>query len=395
MNTTPPLSSSQLRGRLIKASEMRYSTEAFIDYRIPGCGPKKNYALIGPGVSQNPNQPVSLREKHGFQVGGVAMGPGISNPPHMHFTAEVFICTRGRWQLHWGFNPDRLECPIAPGDVASMPTWIYRGFRSLGTDSGQEGFMFTALGRDDTGGILWGAATLAAARAQGVHLTEDYRIIDEHAGLKWDDSTMKRLEPMTPQEVGQLRSWDAQQMSRRVVRFADLDWSSHAVLDGACAGSKVQLAPVIGHGMSADRHHLAPIMNSHGFSIEWIKIAPGGQLACHQLANKQVLAMHRGELEIGIGNEPFADFDSDRVISRFIVQGNEQGNDAYAMPDGVWRSFRNNSSADVLALLMTAGDERKHAVWAPDVVVAAARLGWGIDADGYVGLKRYIDRSQR
>lgn len=56
-----------LRDRLIPFSSLQYSTEAFIDYRIPECSPKFNYALIGPGVSQNPNQPVSLREKHGFQ----------------------------------------------------------------------------------------------------------------------------------------------------------------------------------------------------------------------------------------------------------------------------------------------------------------------------------------
>ena len=43
-----------------------------------------------------------------------------------------------------------------------------------------DAFMFTALGRDDTGGILWGPWTLDAAREQGVHLTEDYRIIDEN-----------------------------------------------------------------------------------------------------------------------------------------------------------------------------------------------------------------------
>ena len=118
------LTEEQIRQRFIPFSGLRYSTEAFIDYRIPGCGPKKNYALIGPGVSQNPNQPVSLREQHGFQVGGVAMPPGTCNPPHMHFTAEVFICAKGKWDLHWGFNPDPLKAGIGPGDIASMPTWI-------------------------------------------------------------------------------------------------------------------------------------------------------------------------------------------------------------------------------------------------------------------------------
>jgi len=164
------LDTQALRERLIPFSSLRYSTEAFIDYRIPECSPKFNYALIGPGVSQNPNQPVSLREKHGFQVGGVSMPHGKTNPPHMHFTCEVFICVRGQWEINWGFNPDKRSVRIQAGDIVSLPTWIYRGFTNVGID---DGFMLTALGGDDTGGILWGPSTLAAAAQQGVYLTED------------------------------------------------------------------------------------------------------------------------------------------------------------------------------------------------------------------------------
>jgi quercetin dioxygenase-like cupin family protein len=384
----------QLQARFIPSAELRYSTDAFIDYRIPGCGPKKNYALIGPGVSQNPDQPVSLREKHGFQVGGVAMGPGVINPPHMHFTAEVFICTRGSFSLHWGFNPERLEYRLAEGDIASIPTWIYRGFQSHGTPDGGEGFMFTGLGRDDTGGILWGAATLEAAREQGVHLTEDYQIIDEHLGGKWDAS-MKRLQPMTPQEVSQLRTWTPEQMRQRVVKFAELDWSGRALLDSALPGCGASLAPVIGHGMSAERNHLAPIMNSHGFSIEWLKIPVGGSVSLHQLASKQVLAVYQGSVEIFIQNQPVAGIEYAQAATKFIATGNGQGNDSYAMPADVWRSYRNTGSHDAVMLLMTPCDERKRIAWAPDVIERAAAAGYTHDANGYVGLKRFIDRSQR
>jgi quercetin dioxygenase-like cupin family protein len=384
----------ELKARFIPFDSLRYSTDAFIDYRIPGCGPKKNYALIGPGVSQNPNQPVSLREKHGFQVGGVAMGPGVTNPPHMHFTAEVFICTRGSFHLHWGFNPERLEYALAEGDIASIPTWIYRGFQSQGTKDGKEGFMFTALGRDDTGGILWGAATLEAARAQGVHLTEDYQIIDENLGGKWDEG-MKRLQPMTPQEVSQLRTWSPEQMRQRVVKFAELDWSDRALLDSQLPGCGGRIAPVIGHGMSAERNHLAPITNSHGFSIEWLKIPPGGSVSWHQLSAKQVLAVHQGSVEIFIQNQPPGHTDPAQGAIQLVANGNSQGNDSYAMPADVWRSYRNAGDADAFVLVMTPGDERKRVTWAPDVIERAANAGYTHDANGYVGLKRFIDRSQR
>jgi quercetin dioxygenase-like cupin family protein len=388
------LTAEQLQARFIPFNTLRYSTDAFIDYRIPGCGPKKNYALIGPGVSQNPNQPVSLREKHGFQVGGVAMGPGVTNPPHMHFTAEVFICTRGSFSLHWGFNPERHEYKLAEGDIASIPTWIYRGFQSHGTKDGGEGFMFTALGRDDTGGILWGAATLEAARAQGVHLTEDYKIIDEHLGGKWDAS-MKRLQPMTPAEVGQLRTWAPEQMRQRVVKFAELDWSARGLLDSALPGCGAHIAPVIGHGMSAERNHLAPIMNSHGFSIEWLKIPAGGSVSLHQLSSKQVLAVHQGSVEIYVSNQPLDHMEYAQGAIKLLANGNAQGNDSYAMPADVWRSFRNAGDQDAVMIVMTPGDERKRITWAPGVIERAAAAGFTHDANGYVGLKRFIDRSQR
>ena len=382
----------ELQQRFIPFDGLRYSTEAFIDYRIPGCGPKKNYALIGPGVSQNPDQPVSLREKHGFQVGGVAMPPGTRNPPHMHFTAEVFMCTKGRWDLHWGFNPDPLKAQLAPGDVASMPTWIYRGFQNVGME---EGFMFTALGRDDTGGILWGAQTLEAAREQGLHLTEDYEIVDEQLSRSWDPRTMRRLQPMTPAEIGQLRAWSPQQMQQRVVRHADLQWSGEALLDSALPGCGAQMAPVIGLGLSEARDHLAPVGNAHGFSIEWLRIPPSGQMSLHQLACKQVLSVYQGSVQIAMANAAPTPAAPLQIAARVQARGTTSGWDSFAMPAEVWRSYRNTGGSDALLLLMTPGDGRKTITWSPLVVEAAAAAGFAIDANGYRALKRFTDRSQR
>jgi mannose-6-phosphate isomerase-like protein (cupin superfamily) len=390
--------SSQLQERFIPFSSLRYSTDAFIDYRIPGCGPKKNYALIGPGVSQNPNQPVSLREKHGFQVGGVAMPAGVTNPPHMHFTAEVFLCASGHWNLHWGFNPQRQEASLGPGDIVSIPTWIYRGFESRSGPGLEEGFMFTALGRDDTGGILWGPQTLEAAREQGVHLTEDYQIIDEHLGDKWE-AHMKRLQPMTPEEIGQLRTWSPAQMSQRIVRFADLDWSARALLDSALPGCGAQMAPAIGLGMSAERNHLAPVMNAHGFSIEWLKIPAQGQVSMHALTDKQVVICKQGQVQISMQNSQEVSMEYAQAATKIIANGRNQtsspGWDTYAMPADVWRSYQNLGDEEALLIMITAGDHKKRIHWADSVQQLAAAAGWAVDANGFVALKRFTDRSQR
>ena len=374
---------AEIAARAIPFASLRYSTEAFIDYRIPGCAPKYNYALIGPGVSQNPNQPVSLREPHGFNLGGVAMPHGIVNPPHMHFTCEVFLCARGDWQMHWGFNPERLEADIAEGDICSVPTWIYRGFKNIGID---DGFMFTALGGNDTGGILWGPSTLEAAAAQGIHLTEDYRIIDERLGQRIEPG-MKRLVPMTSPEIAALRPWSADEMRQRVARFADLQWSATALLDSALPGCGGQLAPVIGLGLSQDREHQAPIHNAHGFSIEWLKLPSGGRVSRHRIAEKQIVIVKSGAIEVSV---QASDGEAVQVLS-----GGAAGWDSMSLPADCWRSLRNVGTGEALAWLITAGDQRKPIQWSEETGCAAAEAGRAIDANGYVAPKRFVDRSQR
>jgi quercetin dioxygenase-like cupin family protein len=379
-----------LAQRVIPFASLKASTDAFIDYRIPGCGPKYNYALIGPGVSQNPNQPVSLREHHGFQVGGVGMPPGVTNPPHMHFTCEVFLCTRGRWQLHWGFNPEASTADFGEGDICTVPTWVYRGFKNIGPD---DGFMFTALGGDDTGGILWGPTTLAAAAKEGVHLTDTYQIIDEQLGQRLEPG-MKRLQPMTAQEIAALRTWSPQEMARRIVRFADLQWSTRSLLDSALPGCGASLAPVIGLGITQDRDHLAPVSNAHGLSIEWLKIPVGGQVSSHRLPTKQVLIVKSGTLEVEVQTL--------EGPARHTLVGGAKGWDSISLPQGAWRSLHargtqsaNATQGDVLAMLLTPGDQRKPIEWAEPVVQAAAAQGLTTDVSGFVAPKTFVDRSQR
>lgn len=377
------ITKAALKERFIPYSSLRYSTDAFIDYRIPGCAPKYNYALIGPGVSQNPNQPVNLREQHGFQIGGVAMPHGITNPPHMHFTCEVFMCMRGNWQLQWGFNPDALMAEFGEADICSVPTWIYRGFKNIGVD---DGFLFTALGGDDTGGILWGPTTLDAAAREGVHLSDDYQIIDEQLGQKISTG-MRRLEPMTPQEIASLDHWTLEEMGRRVVRFKDLHWSGRALLDSALPTCGAQLAPVIGLGVSEERDHAAPVSNAHGLSIEWLKIPEGGKVSRHRLKEKQVLIMKSGHIEVGIEA-------ADGTMSQ-VATGAATAWDSYALPGDCWRTLRNTGAGEALALLITQGNDRKLIHWSEDVVSNAAAVDLALDASGHVAPKRFIDRSQR
>jgi quercetin dioxygenase-like cupin family protein len=372
-----------LKERFIPFSSLRYSTEAFIDYCIPECKPKYNYALIGPGVSQNASQPVSLREPHGFQVGGVSMPHGKTNPAHMHFTCEVFICTRGDWAIQWGFNPEALSAAIGEGDIVSVPTWLYRGFTNIGVD---DGFLFTALGGDNTGGVLWGPSTLEAAARHGVFLTEDYQIVDTNRGETMPPGA-KRLEPMTPEDIASLRVWPMQAMAQRIVRFQDLRWSSMGLLDSALPGHGAQLAAAVGLGIAQDRNLQAPISNAHGVSIEWLKIPPGGKVSRHLLHEKQVLIAKAGHIAVTV--------ETTQGDVAHTLAGTATSWDTYSLPAGCWRSLVNAGAEEALALVFTAGDHRKRIVWDEATVQAAASAGLAIDANGYVGARRFVDRAQR
>ena len=372
-----------LKAHFIPFSSLRYSTEAFIDYCIPECKPKYNYALIGSGVSQNPKQPVSLREPHGFQVGGVSMPHGKINPAHMHFTCEVFICTRGDWRIQWGFNPDPSAADIGEGDIVSVPTWLYRGFTNIGVD---DGFLFTALGGDSTGGILWGPSTLAAAAANGVYLTENYQIVDTTRGDSLPPGE-RRLQPMTANEIAGLRVWSREEMAKRIVRFKDLQWSRHALLDSALPGCGAQLASAVGLGVAQDRELQAPVANAHGVSIEWLKLPPGGRVSRHLFHEKQVLIAKSGHIEVKV--------ESTAGPVSNIVTGTATSWDTYSLPSGCWRSLHNRGDDEARALLLTAGDHRKHIVWDEAVIRLAAERDQVLDANGFVAAKRFVDRAQR
>ena len=176
-------------------------------------------------------------------------------------------------------------------------------------------------------------------------------------------------------------------MAQRVVRFADLRWSSQSLLDSTLPGCGAQLAAAIGLGLNQDSEQLAPVMNAHGLSIEWLKIPPGGQVSRHRLFDKQVLITKVGNLRLT--------FETTEGESSFDLPGGAEGWDSFALPTHCWRSIRNMGDTPALALLMTSGDHRKRIEWSDAVVQAAAAQYRALDANGYVAPKRFVDRAQR
>ena len=362
------LTQAEARARHIRREDMVACALAFIDCKMPGSERKLNYSLVGPGVTQSRDQVVNLTEAHGFSLGVAAMPPGTVNNLHVHFTAEVFMIHRGTWTFRWGADGQDGTLVGGPGDVVSVPTWIFRGFSNTGAE---DGWIFTALGGDDTGGIIWHPSILANAAQYGMFLTRDNMLVDTGAGTP-RPAPEALMAPLTPDEIATLPRYTSADMARRVVRAADRAWSKAALLDSCLPGHAAELAPVIGFGMSEDRAHAPGIGNPHGFSVEWLRIPAGNWVGRHSLDEKQVLIVFEGALDVVL-NGP------DEPAAVHVGTG-----ECFSAPAGTWRSLAAAGDARVEAALITAGDARKRITWAPEVVQAALDAGTVLDHDGHV-----------
>ena len=360
------LTPEQLRARVIRRVDLKADAEAFVDVRVPGSTPKYNYQLIGAGVSQNPNAFINLREPHGFGLGGASMPHGVTNNLHMHFTAEVFICWAGTWRLRWGPAGEQGEMTIGEGDVATIPPWIFRGFTNVGDDGA---YLYTMLGRDVTGGVVWAPSILEKARQTGLVISKSNTLIDLHKTP--DVPADKIMPPMAAAQIERLRRYTPDEMARRIVKRADLQWHARPLLDSVLPGGAKEMAPVIGFGLTQDRDMTPPVVNPHGFTLEWLRAAAGNGLLEHRHANIQAVLFKSGDWELSVNRGAAAH--SVSVEPGTVV----------SIPPDIWRSLRCvRGSGEVL--LITGSESRTRIEWSAGVRALAQEAGWAIDPDGYI-----------
>lgn len=375
MNDAVTLDEAGARKRLVRRADMVPCKIAFIDCKMPGSELKENYSLIGAGVTQSADQVVNLAEPHGFSLGVAAMPAGTVNNLHLHYTAEVFMVYSGQWTFRWGVDGKDGEITGGPGDVLSVPTWIFRGFSNTGRDPG---WIFTALGGDDTGGIIWHPSILEAAARHGLFLTRRNMMVDTAAGAP-QPAAQDLLPPIDRASMDSLRRYSVDEMRRRAVTLGDRTWSNRALLDSVLSGHTSALAPVLGFGMGENRDAEIPIAGPHGFSLEWLRVPPGQCVGRFSLTQKQVLIVFRGAIEVALD-----DGAGIRVESQEL----------YSVPPGVWRRIASVGGEPAEVALLIAGDERKHARWDPEIVAAAAKAGFAIDHNGCVAPRRLLPEAQ-
>ena len=367
------LTPEDLTRRHIRRAQYVSCDDAFIDVRLPGSTPKENYAIVGPGVTQNASQVINLREPHGFNIGAAGMAPGITNSLHLHFTAEVFIACEGSFTLRWGAQGDEGEARLEEGDVICMPTWMFRGFSNAGN---RHGFLMTVLGGDDTGGIIWSPDVMQRARGTGLYLGRNNQLIEVAAGSPVPAED--QLLPLMPaDEVAALRHWSAAELMQRCVRPAQRDFRA-ATLDTALPGQAWQVAPVIGWGISQHRDHRPAVTDPQGFSVEWLRVPAGQRSAAFQLDQAAVLVHADGPLAVAFNRGSQA------------LQTDLGPWDTLSMPPGCWRQFINPGTQDAHALLVVAGDTRKTPTFEAEVYAAAAQADLTLDAGGHLARKSLL-----
>ena len=281
----------EMRRRLVRYSELRPCTNAFIDTRTPGSDRKENFTIIGPGVAENPEQHVHIRIPHGFNIGGARQPPGCTNSQHSHDTAEVFVIQQGRFRFKTGEHGTSGHVDLGPGDIISIPVRAFRGFDTLGDDTA---FMFSVLGGDDPGRVLWAPYVFEAAREHGLVLLRSGRLVDTRAGetVPADDPPAA---PTTAADVARLTEFDSAAITACTIRRADFvatRTGPFAHLPG------VAEHPLVGGPSTAERIEAARLSWSHGFHVRALHLAPGASIPTHARDEEEVLLVHKGRLHL-------------------------------------------------------------------------------------------------
>jgi quercetin dioxygenase-like cupin family protein len=322
-----------LNERLVRYQDLSPCLNAFIDTRTPGSDRKENFTIIGPGVSENPEQHVHIAIPHGFNIGGARQPPGCTNSQHSHLTLEVFVVHSGTWAFRSGVHADDGEIILEKGDVISLPTDVFRGFENVGEGTG---FLYAILGGDDPGRVLWAPDVFDMAHQYGLVLLEDGSLVDttQGQGIPAGKQPMPRT---TPEQVARHRKIGSEALKDIVARSRDYPWTANSAL---AAFDGVEEAPILGPASEAEGLGEAVLPWKHEFVLRSLRLAPGAVVPTHRRHEEEVLFVLDGELAIEVEDEA-------------LVMGS---GDTFTTPIGKRRSFRNTGHEPVLAYITRRGD---------------------------------------
>jgi len=329
--------SESLRQRLVRRNEMVPCKSAFIDTHTPGSHLKDNFSIIGPGVTENAEQVVNIREPHGFNIGAAGQPPRIKNSLHSHFTAEVFMIHEGTFEIYWGLQGEN-RVTLNAGDVVSVPTHCFRGFENVGEDYG---FLFTVLGGDDTGGVEWAPQVFEAAEEHGLVLLEEQGVWDTNQQPLPEGA--KRVRTLTQEEAVRYDHYSPAEMARQICYAGQRrPASGHPLQTG-------DFGPIQLYAMIAP--HNAAIPGGDGFVLLLHESEPGGGRHAHTRPEKEVLICHRGQWQV--------DWSAEGQSGRFTL---ETG-DVFSLPENVSRHLECIGSEKGYLFSVISGDAPADPQW--------------------------------
>ena len=328
------VSYAEMRRRLVRYADLIPCKNAFVDTRTPGSDRKENFTIIGPGVSESPDQHVHIAEPHGFNIGAARQPGGCLNSQHSHDTAEVFVVHLGRWRMLFGPEGRDGHVDLGPGDVISIPIHMFRGFEKL--DEGL-GFLWAVLGGDDPGKVTWAPQVFELAETYGLKLLKGGRLIDTTVGETLpEDAELER--PPSAVEIAALRTPDPEKLADCVLAGTEMKGEPKSPL----AGEGVEECPVITCAATGDGFAPGPIAGwwPHGFALRCLRLASGAEVPRHIREEEEVIFLHDGALEVAWdGGE--------------LVMG---AGDTLTLPVGLARRFRASSSEGATAYVVRGGE---------------------------------------
>ena len=326
-----------MRQRLVRRNEMVPCKSAFIDTHTPGSHLKDNFSIIGPGVTENTEQVVNIREPHGFNIGAAGQPPRIKNSLHNHFTAEVFMIHEGSFEIYWGLQGEN-RVTLHEGDVVSIPTHCFRGFENVGADYG---FLFTVLGGDDTGGVEWAPQVFEAAEAHGLVLLEEHGVWDTKQ--KPLPEGAKRVKTLTREEEAGYDNYSQAEMSRQICYAGQRHPASGHPLQAGDFG------PIQLYAMIASQN--AAIPGGDGFVLLLHEAKPSGGYQAHTRPEKEVLICHRGQWQV--------DWSAEGQSGRFTLKTG----DIFSLPGKVSRRLECVGSEKGYLFSVISGDALADPQW--------------------------------
>ena len=125
------MSEAEIAGWVARFADLGADPDAFRDANDPSKRLKIMWAIS----PDNRGGPAAISKPHPFHMSYIESEPGHHPVLHFHEYAEIFICLRGQYTIHWG-NEGEHKVALDPDDVLSVPPRLMRSVENTGSERG-------------------------------------------------------------------------------------------------------------------------------------------------------------------------------------------------------------------------------------------------------------------